>query len=131
MAGMRSIQQSACEEARQENKSKNETHLIDEAQNNREKIKIQQIKLYYNNFPWLDESLGWRQDNRNRSNQESKFDFLATRQRLVKIDKGQQKRKIVCSNQQSNLRGSYQSIFSLRWHHPSWMKSYHLKNKVI
>jgi len=25
--------------------------------------------------------VGWRQDNRNRSNQESKFDFLATRQR--------------------------------------------------
>jgi len=27
-------------------------------------------------------------DNRNRSNQESKFDFLATRQCLVKIDEG-------------------------------------------
>jgi len=33
--------------------------------------------------------LGWRQDNGNRSNQESKFDFLATRQCLVKIDEGQ------------------------------------------
>jgi len=31
--------------------------------------------------------LGWCQDNGNRSNQESKFDFLATRQRLVKIYK--------------------------------------------
>jgi len=30
--------------------------------------------------------VGWRQDNGNRSNQKSKFDFLATRQRLVKID---------------------------------------------
>jgi len=32
-------------------------------------------------------AVGWRQDNGNRSNQESKFDFLATRQsmRLVKI----------------------------------------------
>jgi len=29
-----------------------------------------------------------RQDNGNRSNQESKFDFLATRQQLVKIDEG-------------------------------------------
>jgi len=29
----------------------------------------------------------WCQDNRNRSNQESKFDFLATRQQLGKIDK--------------------------------------------
>jgi len=43
--------------------------------------------------------LGWRQDNGNRSNQESKFDFLAT---LVKIDNGQEKIKIICSNQQSN-----------------------------
>jgi len=32
------------------------------------------------------QGLGWRQDNRNRSNQESKFDFLATHQCLVKID---------------------------------------------
>jgi len=29
---------------------------------------------------------GWRQDNGNRSNQESKFDFLATPQCLVKIN---------------------------------------------
>jgi len=63
--------------------------------------------------------LRWCQDNRNRSNQESKFDFLATRQQLGKIDKGQQKIKIVRSNRQSNLRGSCQSIFSLCWHHPS------------
>jgi hypothetical protein len=33
--------------------------------------------------------LGWRQDIGNWSNQESKFDFLATRQCLVKINKGQ------------------------------------------
>jgi len=39
--------------------------------------------------------LGWRQDNGNRSNQESKFDFLTSHLCLVKIDKGQQKRKIV------------------------------------
>jgi len=52
--------------------------------------------------------LGWRQDNGNRSNQESKFDFLATRQRLVKIGERQQKIKIVPSNQQSNLWGSCQ-----------------------
>jgi len=58
-------------------------------------------------------SFPWRQDNGNRSNQESKFDFLATRQQLVKIDEGQQKIKIVRSNQQSDLRGSCQSIFSL------------------
>jgi len=32
--------------------------------------------------------LRWRQDNGNRSNQESKFDFLATHQCLVKIDEG-------------------------------------------
>jgi len=64
-------------------------------------------------------TLGWRQDNGNRSNQDSKFDFLATRQCLVKIDQGQQKIKIVRSNQQSNLRSSCQSIFSLSWHHPS------------
>jgi len=31
--------------------------------------------------------VGWREDNGNRSNQESKFDFLATRQCLVKIYK--------------------------------------------
>jgi len=31
----------------------------------------------------------FRQDNGSRSNQESKFDFLATRQRLVKIDEEQ------------------------------------------
>jgi len=58
-------------------------------------------------------SLGWRQDNGNWSNQESKFDFLATRQCLVKIDEGQQKIKIVRTNRQSNLRCSCQSIFSL------------------
>jgi len=38
---------------------------------------------------------GWRQDNGNRSNRESKFDFVATRRCLVKIDEGQQKIKIV------------------------------------
>jgi len=65
------------------------------------------------------EKVGWCQDNGNRSNQDSKFDFLAIRQCLVKIDKGQQKIKIVSSNQQSNLRSSCQSIFSLSWHHPS------------
>jgi hypothetical protein len=32
--------------------------------------------------------VGWRPDNGNRSNQESKFDFLATRQCLVKNDEG-------------------------------------------
>jgi len=32
------------------------------------------------------------------TNQESKFDFLATRQRQVKIDEGQQKIKIVRTN---------------------------------
>jgi len=66
-----------------------------------------------------DEGLGWRQDNGNRSNQESKFDFLATRQQLGKMDGGQQKIQIVRTNQQSNLRCSCQSIFSLCWHHPS------------
>jgi hypothetical protein len=30
--------------------------------------------------------VGWRQDNGNRSNQEAKFDFLATCQCVVKID---------------------------------------------
>jgi len=59
---------------------------------------------------------GWRQDNGNRSNQESKFDFLTTRHLLWKIDGGQQKIKIVRSNQQSNLRTSCQSIFSLPRH---------------
>jgi len=63
--------------------------------------------------------LGWRQDNGDRSNQESKFDFLATRQRLVKIDEGQQKIKIIRPNRQSNLRGSCQSIFSLSRHLPT------------
>jgi len=37
----------------------------------------------------LPQYLGWRQDNGNRTNQESKFDFLATRQQLVKIEGGQ------------------------------------------
>jgi len=64
-------------------------------------------------------SLGWRQDNGNRTNQESKFDFLATRQQLGKIERGQQKIKIVRTTQQSNLRGSCQSIFSLCRHHPN------------
>jgi len=84
--------------------------------------------------------VGWRQDNTNRANQESKFDFLATHQCLVKIDEGQQKIKIVqdntniyvykyiclvkidegqqkikivCTNRQSNLRASCQSIFKI------------------
>jgi len=52
------------------------------------------------------QQLRWCQDNRNRSNQESKFDFLATRQKLGKIDGEQQKLKIVRTNRQSNLRGS-------------------------
>jgi len=64
--------------------------------------------------------VGWRQDNGNRSNQESKIDFLATRQRQVKIDEGQQKIKIVRTNRQSNLRGSCQSFFSLTRHFPSF-----------
>jgi len=43
---------------------------------------------------------------------------LLPSQCLVKIDEGQQKIKIVRTNQQSNLRGSCQSIFSLSQHHP-------------
>jgi len=35
------------------------------------------------------------------------------------IDEGQQKIKIARTNQQSNLHGSCQSIFSLSQHHPS------------
>jgi len=62
-------------------------------------------------------------------NKESKFDFLATRQCLVKIDEGQQKIKIVFTNQQSNFRGSCQSIFSLCWQHPS--VSLKLSNAVL
>jgi len=65
------------------------------------------------------QQLGRRQDNGNRSNQESKFDFLATHQCLVKIDEVQQKIKIVRTNRQSNLLSSCQSIFSLCRHHPS------------
>jgi len=65
------------------------------------------------------EGVGWCQDNGNRSNQESKFEFLATRKCLEKIDEGQQKIKIVRTNQQSNLGGSCQSIFSLSRHHPN------------
>jgi len=53
---------------------------------------------------------------------ESKFDFLATRQRLVKIGEGQQKIKIVRTNQQSNLRGSCQSNFSLPQHLPTLLR---------
>jgi len=64
------------------------------------------------------DEVGWCQDNGNMPNQESKFDFLATCRCLVKIDEGQQKIKIVHSNQQSNLSVSCQSIFSLCWHHP-------------
>jgi len=49
------------------------------------------------NFGTTIDELGWRQNNGNRSNQESKFDFLlATCQCLVKIDEAQQKIKIVC-----------------------------------
>jgi len=70
-------------------------------------------------FDWVGGAVRWCQDNRNRSNQESKFDFLATRQQLGKIDGGQQKIKIVRTNRQSNLRCSCQSIFSLCRHHPS------------
>jgi len=62
--------------------------------------------------------IGLCQENGNWSNQESKFDFVSTCQRLVKIDKGQQKIKIVCTNQQSNLLASCESIFSLCQHHP-------------
>jgi len=43
----------------------------------------------------------------------------SARTTLVKIEEAQQKIKIVCTNQQSNLQGSCQSIFSLCWHHPS------------
>jgi len=76
--------------------------------------------------------LGRRQDNGNMSNQESKFDFLATPQCLVKIDEGQQKIKIVHTNQQSNLRASCQSIFSLSWHHPSqWQLYKFIPNLVV
>jgi len=47
---------------------------------------------------------GWCQDNGNRSNQESKFDF----------SEGQQKIKIVRTSRQSNLPASCQSIFFLQ-----------------
>jgi len=88
-------------------------------------------EYYFPSSPWgtvyvameniisLTPRVGWRQDNRNGPNQESKFDFLATCQCLMKIDKGQQKIKIVCTNRQSNLWGSCQSTFSLCQHHPT------------
>jgi len=57
--------------------------------------------------------MGWSQDNGKRSNQESKFDFLATR-----LTRDNKKIKIVRTNRQSNLGASSQSIFSLCWHHP-------------
>jgi len=56
--------------------------------------------------------VGWRQDNGNRSNQESKIDFLATRQYLVKIDEGQQKIKIVHTNRQSLVASSTLHVVS-------------------
>jgi len=56
--------------------------------------------------------VGWRQDNGNRSNQESKFSGHSP----VKIYEGQQKIKIVRTNRQSNLRSFCQSIFSLYPH---------------
>jgi len=40
---------------------------------------------------------------------------------LGKLTEGQQKIKIVRTNQQSNFRASCQSIFSLRQHHPIWL----------
>jgi len=58
-------------------------------------------------------------DSGNRSNQESKFDFLATRMILFFVVPHQfSKIKIVRTNGQPNLRGSCQSIFSLSRHHP-------------
>jgi len=42
----------------------------------------------------------------------------------VKIDEGQQKIKTVRPNQQSNLRGSCQSNFSLCRHHLNSLHSY-------
>jgi len=77
------------------------------------------VQMLVVSFVLWHQGLGWRQDNGNRSNQESKFDFLATRQYLVKIVKGQQKIKIVRTNRQSNLLSSCQSIFSLCRHHPN------------
>jgi len=50
--------------------------------------------------------VGWRQDNGNRSNQESKFDFLATHHCLVKIDEEQQKIKIVLPTPQVSLNNN-------------------------
>jgi len=83
------------------------------------------------------EILGWCQDNGNRPNQESKFDLLATRQQLGKIDEGQQKIKIVRTNRQSNLCCSCQSIFSLSRHLPSeiqlrhWVKTLHAVRRFL
>jgi len=55
-------------------------------------------------------------DNRNRSNQESKFDFLATCQRLGKIDGGQTTKKKNCPHQPDNqilaVRGPMSSNLS-------------------
>jgi len=74
--------------------------------------------------------LGWCQDNGNGSNQESKFDFLATHQCLVKNGVGQQKIKIIHTNQQSNLRSSCQSICSLCQHYPSPIPLDNFKGKA-
>jgi len=49
-----------------------------------------------------------------RANQESKFDFLATRQGLVKIDEGQQKEK-----SSAPTDGLPANQFSPSQHHPS------------
>jgi len=43
----------------------------------------------------------------------------ATLMSSVKVDEGQQKIKTVRTNQQPNLKGSCQSIFSLCQHHPN------------
>jgi len=66
-----------------------------------ERVQIQALNLLGISQPSSSFSaavVGWRQDNGNRSNQESKFDFLTTRQFLVKIDDRQQKIKIVRTN---------------------------------
>jgi len=61
-------------------------------------IFIQVHKFMLDSLSVTDIYIGWHQDNGNRSIQESRFDFLATRQCLVKVVKGQQKIKINHTN---------------------------------
>jgi len=75
------------DEEREEEQKKSALSRIDSAKDQSGLGMLSPTGVILDDYAIPEEELGWRQDNGNRSNQKSKFDFLATRQCLTRDNK--------------------------------------------